>query len=73
MEALLVADLETIQGGEAKDGGDWLVRMLFHHIRALGALPLPEESSGSLYIDITDPDRTDEDDWLRRFGEVASV
>jgi hypothetical protein len=55
MEALLVADLEIIQGGEAKDGGDWLVRMLLHHIRALGALPLPADSFDSLRIDVSEP------------------
>jgi hypothetical protein len=61
MEAFLVADLEIIEG-DAKDGGDWLVRMLLHHIRTLGALPLPENSFGSLHIDITEPARAEEDD-----------
>jgi hypothetical protein len=48
VEAFLVADLEMTCGDEPTNGGDWLVRMLLQNIRTLGALPLPEDSFGSL-------------------------
>jgi hypothetical protein len=53
-EAFLVADLEMIGGRGAVDGGDLLIRMLLHHIRALGALQQPDDPLGALKMNLSE-------------------
>jgi len=52
-EAYLIADLEILS---SSGNTDRLLRMLFRHIRTLGALPQPDDPLGTLSIDIDSDD-----------------
>jgi len=54
-EAFLIADLEIYQPPDSSIG-DRLTRMLFQHIRTLGALPQPDDPLGALTINMLSDD-----------------
>lgn len=54
-EAFLIADLEIVTSPPACSH-ERLIRLLFHHIRTLGALPPPDDPFGALAIDTVVPD-----------------
>jgi hypothetical protein len=54
-EALLIADLELLHSG-SDCTADRLQRLFFSRVRALGALPQPNDPLGELSLDDTDDD-----------------
>lgn len=57
-EAFLIADLEIV-ASPPTCSHERLIRLLFHHIRTLGALPQPEDPRGALSIDISEYESDD--------------
>jgi hypothetical protein len=53
-EAYLIADLELVSTSAPYGTCDGLLRKFFQHIRALGALPPPDDPMGVLSIDVED-------------------